>query len=61
MQKVEADASLQRLQDQRQQVPKSKSSSNDDLMHPEQGLRWGLLPGKAGNRKEAKGSFGEVL
>ena len=34
---------------------------NDDLMHPEQSLRWGLLPGEAGNRKEAKGSFGEVL
>ena len=35
-------------------------TSNNDPMHPEQGLRWSLLPGEAGNRKEAKRGFGEV-
>ena len=47
MQKVEADASLQRLQDQRQQVPKSLSFFHP--MNPEQSLRWSLLSGETGN------------
>ena len=54
MQKVAADSSLQRLQDQRQQVSKCQTHGQC-TMHPEQSLRWGLFPGEASNREEEKG------